>query len=459
MIVPLLLLYLLNLGGVGFLGPDEPRYASIGREMAVSHDFVTPRLDGKPWFEKPPLLYWMIAAGRSAHLSDEWAARLPLALLSVAFLLFFFSMLAGEFSPRIAFYATVILATSAGWLAFSFVAVTDLPMSAALAAAMLIAMFDTRRDVGYVAGALLGLSILAKGFVPLILFLPLFLIARRRRLTILAGAIVVSAPWYLLCLHSNGSGFWKEFFWRQQFERFFTPSLQHVQPGWFYLPILFAGLFPWIPLAGLLFLRKTYQDVRVIFLAGWLVYALIFFSAAKNKLPGYVLPLLPALAIILAFGLSKTATAEKWWIATCAVLLVALPVIAAALPDALLQGIRKSHLVLTPGLPFLFVAAAVWYLGWREKPLLAMAAVGVAVLLGVAYFKRVTFPVLDQEVSVRGFWRAHGGQLDHSCLDPLVRREWQYGLNYYAGHPLATCAPGDLPRITPGKTGLTFQPY
>ncbi len=75
---------------MGFISTDEPRYASIGREMARSGDWVTPRLDGAAWFEKPPLLYWMIAAGNLARLPDEWAARLPVALLSLAFLLLFF---------------------------------------------------------------------------------------------------------------------------------------------------------------------------------------------------------------------------------------------------------------------------------------------------------------------------------------------------------------------------------
>ncbi len=182
LIFPLLVLYLLDLGGVGLLLPDEPRYASVGREMARSHDFVTPRLDGKPWFEKPPLLFWMIAAGRFLHLPDEWAARLPVALLSVAFLIFFFNLILHEFSFRTAIAATTILATSAGWLAYSFVAVTDLPMAATFAAAMLIAIFDTRRRQGYVSGALLGLAILGKGFVPVVLFLPMFLVERGKRL-------------------------------------------------------------------------------------------------------------------------------------------------------------------------------------------------------------------------------------------------------------------------------------
>ena len=108
--------------------------------MAQTGDWVTPRLWGKPWFEKPPLLYWMTAAGFKAGLDQDLAPRLPVALVSVGFLIYFFIALRREFDERVAFYATAILATSAGWLAFSHVAVTDLPMSAAFAAAMLIAM-------------------------------------------------------------------------------------------------------------------------------------------------------------------------------------------------------------------------------------------------------------------------------------------------------------------------------
>src|SRR6202521_5439877 len=104
--VPLLVVYLSGLGRVGFLGPDEPRYASIGREMARSGDWITPRLDGRPWFEKPPLTYWLTAAGHLAHLPGEWAARLPDALVSVAFLAFFYVALARKFSPPLALGAT-----------------------------------------------------------------------------------------------------------------------------------------------------------------------------------------------------------------------------------------------------------------------------------------------------------------------------------------------------------------
>jgi 4-amino-4-deoxy-L-arabinose transferase-like glycosyltransferase len=442
LILPLLILFLLDLGGTGFLGPDEPRYASIGREMARSHDFVTPHLDGQAWFEKPPLLYWTTAVGLLLRLPDEWGARLPVALMSIAFLLFFLQVLMREFSPRVALAATTILATSAGWLAYSFAAVPDMPMTTALAAAMMIALFDTRRDQGYVAGVLLGLAVLAKGFVPLVLFAPLFLIMRGKRLTTMIGCIVVAAPWYLLVGERNGSIFWQEFFWKHHVQRFLSPVLEHVQPFWYYVPVILAGLFPWIPLAGLLFRRKTFEDVRVRSLALWLVYALLFFSVSRNKLPGYILPLMPALAIVLAAGLEKAGDSLKWWLTASTVMLVALPVIAAILPTALLLGLRHAQLSFTPGLPFLLIAPVVWWLASRGKPNLAMVAIGMGIVLGVAYVKGATFRELDERVSARQFWRAHRDEIESACIGNDVRRDWEYELNYYGSRVLAHCDDG-----------------
>jgi hypothetical protein len=115
---------------MGMVGPDEPRYADVGRAMAQSGDWITPRLWGHPWFEKPALLYWMTGAGFRLGLGADLAPRLPVALLSLAFLAFFWWRLRIEWDARVAFYATAMLATSAGWLTYSHVAVTDLPLAA-----------------------------------------------------------------------------------------------------------------------------------------------------------------------------------------------------------------------------------------------------------------------------------------------------------------------------------------
>ncbi|HEY2845907.1 MAG TPA: glycosyltransferase family 39 protein [Bryobacteraceae bacterium] len=476
--LPLLVVYLAGLGRVGFLGPDEPRYASIGREMAHSGDWVTPRLDGTPWFEKSPLLYWMTGAGHKLHLADiatdEWAARLPLALVSIAFLWFFHRTLAREFSPRVALAATGILATSAGWVAYSFAAVVDLPMSAALGAAMLIAMFGpsaipsrARNTVmlGLWAGLFLGLAVLAKGFVPLVLILPALLVARRMRLGMLACATLVAAPWYLLCYVRNGPAFWNEFFWKHHVERFLHPTLDHPQPFWFYVPVLLAGLFPWTPLAGLLFRPKTYADERVRFLLLWLLFALVFFSVSQNKLPGYVLPLLPALAIVLAVGLDKTPAAGLW-VGACALLLIAAPAVSALLPDALLGGVNSAHFAfsrLVRGWPFALAAGGIFWLGWlglqeRGRREQAVLAGSLAALAAIVYFKIALLPVLDQRYSVRAFWRANAAQIENGACVSEVRRDWMYGLNYYARRPLPECpSGGGGPQIIVRGSQLTVR--
>src|SRR3954470_4351515 len=98
--------------------------------MASSGDWITPRLWGQPWFEKPPLLYWMSALGFRLGLGPEWAPRLPVALLAVVFLGFYWWILNREFGCRTAWFAALILATSAGWLASSQIGVTDLPLTA-----------------------------------------------------------------------------------------------------------------------------------------------------------------------------------------------------------------------------------------------------------------------------------------------------------------------------------------
>jgi 4-amino-4-deoxy-L-arabinose transferase-like glycosyltransferase len=456
LIVPLLVLYLSNLGGVGFLGPDEPRYASIGREMARSFDFVTPRLDGSPWFEKPPLLYWMTAAGLLLRLPDEWAARLPVALASLAFLVFFCATLAREFSDRVALSATGILATSAGWLAYSFAALPDLLLSASLGAATMIGLFDTRPKRGGIAGILLGLAVLAKGFVAVVLFAPVFLVARRKRLAILAASVLVAAPWYVLCALRYGPMFWSEFFWKHHVDRFLSPSLEHVQPFWFYLPVMLAGLFPWIPLAGLLARPKTYADVRTRFLLLFLVWGLVFFSASRNKLPGYVLPLLPALAVVLAVGFDSVGRsveeevpgrAQAWWLAGCTLLLTATPTIARVLPGALLSGLSRVEPAYALALPFVLAAALVWILAWTGRTPLAFLTAALTAAVAAGYLKSSTFPALDRQVSVRAFWQANRTQAAQACLE-AIPRAWEYGLNYYAGRPLHRCeAPAAAWRI------------
>ena len=434
-------LYFFGLTRAGMLGPDEPRYAAIGRAMAESGDWITPRLWDHPWFEKPALLYWMTAAAFRAGLDQDLAPRLPVALLSVGFLVYFWIALRRLFGDRPAFFAVAVLATSAGWLAFSHVAVTDLPMAAAFAAAML-AVLDGRRPA--LAGIFLGVAVLAKGLVPLALFLPAlwFWRKRRRDLAVLLGAaLIVAAPWYILVSLRNGSAFLEEFFWKHHFARYVSGSLLHGRPFWFYLPVLAAGLFPWSPFLLLLFSKRLYDDRRAAFLLAWLAWGFLFFSVSRNKLPGYLLPLLPAAAALIGIALAEARERSvkiAALLAASGLLLWFATGLQDFLPQALMAGATRApfHPPIAWILPALIAAVALALLERAGKRTVAVALLVIPITAWVIQIVWQVYPVLDRDVSARSFWRSHSSSI--SCI-PESNRSLRYGLDYYAGRDLPSC--------------------
>lgn len=302
-LLALLVIYPFWTSSFGLYGPDEPRYASIARAMAESGDWITPRLDGEAWLEKPPLLYWLSALGYSAGLGPEAAPRVPLGLLSIVFLIWFRFYLHRWLGER-ATVAACVLATAAGWIAYSNVAVTDVPLSICFAAAMLVSLRWIEDGVprdAITAGALFGLAILAKALVPIALAAPLLWFARRRWRQwplVLIAAAAVAGPWYVAITRREGWAFVDELFIKHHFSRFVSEELQHVQPFWFYVPVLLGLLMPWSPLL----LRVPWRDARWRFFVVWVLFGFAVFSASSNKLPGYLMPLLPALAVLLALG-------------------------------------------------------------------------------------------------------------------------------------------------------------
>ncbi len=447
----LFFLYFFGLTRMGLLGPDEPRYAAVGKAMAETGDWITPRLWGQAWFEKPALLYWMTAVAFKAGLGPDMAPRLPVAILSVGFLIYFFVALRREFGGTAAFYATAILATSAGWLAYSHVAVTDLPLSATFAAAMLVVLRDAsaggrnasgrNRTRALIAGVLLGLAVLAKGLVPLALFLPAVWLWRRRLgdlIFLFTAMAVVALPWYIAVTLRNGAPFLEDFFWKQHFERFASGLLQHEQPFWFYLPVLIAGLFPWCPLLLLLFERRLYHDRRVQFLLAWLIWGLVFFSVSRNKLPGYLLPLMPATAALLGIALTQVGPASvklTCVLATTALLLGLIPAIVNLLPQALLDGISHAHPSIRPGwIAAATIAALVCaILESAKHRVCAVTIIAAWVLISTIEIVWRAYPRLDLTLSSRVMYLE-----SVTCINKSNRSR-RYGLQYYVGRTLPDC--------------------
>jgi len=459
--IPLLyLLYFFGLTSAGLVGPDEPRYAAVARQMAQSGDWVTPRLWGETWFEKPALLYCMQGAAFRLGLSEDLAPRLPVALCSVAFVIFFYWILRREFGDPAAGFSTAILATSAGWLGLSHIGITDLPMTAAFGAAMLLALgwlAREERDWLPACAALFGVAVLAKGLLPLVLALPLLFIGRRRwfdwfRPQVIGAFTVVAVPWYVLCFLRNGQPFISKFFWEHQVGRFSTSDLAHGQPFWFFLPVIVAALFPWIPVIALLLRRSLYSDSRRRFLLLWVLFGLLFFSAARNKLPSYVLPLLPALAALAGIALAECKR-PRWVLTATAAMLVLLGPIAAILPNALAAGISRS---IVP--PFhwtwllpLLAAVAVWSLDAAGQRGAAVALLAAAITAGVVGIELRSLPEIDRVASARPLWRAIAPIQERVCVERL-HRSLRYGLNYYSLAPLPDC------RTEPREVEITQEP-
>lgn len=455
------MLYFSGLSAAGMLGPDEPRYASIGRQMARSGDWITPRLWGAPWFEKPALLYWMIGAAFRLGISEDLAPRIPVAVVSVAFLIFFQWLLHREFGARAAWAATLMLGTSAAWLGCSFVGTTDLPMAAAFSAAMLLSLdwIETgNRSRLPLAAALLGMAVLAKGLVPLALTLPLLWCGRRHfrdllRFPVVGAFLIVALPWYLLCYLRNGSVFLRTFFWEQHFERFMSGALAHGQPVWFYAPVLVAALMPWTPALLLLGRRALYRDGRRRFLLLWLLSVLVFFSLSRNKLPGYILPLAPPAAALMGIALADAKRAF-WVLPAAAICLAAVPAAMPMLPQALAAGFSRAS-VPEPQWTWLLpagLALGVYLLEREGRRTAALAAMAVAATIGVVMLKLADLPVIDRAYSARPLWRQIAGRESQVCVESM-HRSWRYGLNYYSIEPLPDCSQAPRPlhvRQAPG---------
>ncbi len=416
---------------------------------------MTPRLWGRPWFEKPALLYWTTAAAFRAGLGEDWAPRLPVAVLSVLFLLFFFWRLKVELGNPAAGYATGVLATCAGWVAYSRVAVFDLPLSAAFGAAMLALLaWLERRQTRWLTsfGAFLGVSVLAKGLVgPALAALTLLCWSARNGLrelwsplrpAALLVFLAVASPWYVLCYLRNGAPFLAEFFWRQHFSRYAAGALAHNQPLWYFAPVLAVGLLPWTPLLTAFGAKTLWRERKLFFFLAWAAVTVIFFSFSRDKLPAYVLPALPAIAALAGAALAR-AKPMPIALSLCAATLALFPAAAAILPEALDSGARAA--LRTAAFPARDMAAAAALaacvvlferIGRRQA---AVAVVLAASVAGYIWIAQTSFRLIDQKAGARSLWRQIQGRQQDLCLDGAPRSV-AYGLYYYAGRIVPDCS-------------------
>jgi len=340
----------------GLFMPDEGRYADIAREMLDSNDWVTQRLNGIKYFEKPPLQYWATAGAFAVFGVDEWTARLWTALtgfLGIVLAAFAGSRLAPG-SPWI--LTALVVAGCWGYFLGGQFLTLDMGLTFFLTAAILGFALSRRADIfrraerGWMilAWAAVACAVLSKGIVGFVLpalALMVYVAIERdwallRRLHWGAGLCVFGAivlPWFALVQHRNPE-FFHFFFIQEHVERYLLPHHHRPGPWWYFIPVLLIGLLPWTPSIPAAIARGWRASSPAgfkldRFLIVWAGVVVVFFSASQSKLPGYVLPASPA--ILLLFARHYPAMSERLRRApalACVASGVGLALLAAVLP-------------------------------------------------------------------------------------------------------------------------------
>ncbi|HEX5884012.1 MAG TPA: glycosyltransferase family 39 protein [Pyrinomonadaceae bacterium] len=334
--------YLYGLGQLPLLGPDEPRYAQIGREMFLTGDFITPRLGGHTWFEKPALLYWMIAAAFKIFGVSEWSARIGPAICG---LLTIGAVWWVGREIDLGFPSLLITATCLGLVVFSRAASFDVVVTMTTTwslAFFLMYQLRSRRVLLIGFYSFVGLSLLAKGLVGIVVpfgVAGLYYLLRRAwpersvLLSLFWGvplALAVTAIWYGPVIAKHGWSFVEEFFVQHHFARYVSNKYHHPQPIYFYPVIILMLAVPWTPFLIEAFIKarrwtwRSADDLSIVrvFSLAWILFPIVFFSFSGSKLPGYVLPVLPGAALLIADVLRKRKPAVTISIASATVVLV-----------------------------------------------------------------------------------------------------------------------------------------
>ena len=471
-------LFFYGLGAFGLVGADEPRYAQVAREMLERSGWVTPTLQGKPWLEKPVLYYWeAMLSFLVAGVSDQ-AARLP-AAFDAALLIVGIYFFLRRFRPGSELDGALITASCAGVFIFAHAAATDMPLAACFANALLAwyGWYESGRNT-YLAVFyfFLALGTLAKGPVaPTLSAVIIFLfVAVKRdwraivRTLWISGILLylaVMLPWYAAVQLRNPE-FFRFFILEHNLARFSQDVYHHHQPFWFYLPVFLLAMMPWTFVLIIAVVERVRliwaegkeafsspEDSWPLFLLIWMLVPVLFFSASQSKLPGYILPAVPAGALLVAEYLAARRGGETRLsplFADVHGILCGLLIFGAlsAGSIALHQDVLRR-----PGAYVAAAIATVCAIGITAA-LLSRAGLRLlgrvtlfAVVVSVAAVIRFAAPVIDATQSARPIAESIQA-FSHEAV-PVglyhVNRTQQYGLEFYLNRPAQKYEDGNIP--------------
>lgn len=319
----LIVFFFAFLGGRPLSNPDEGRYAEIPREMALTGDYITPRLNGVKYFEKPPLVYWLSALTFKVTGVNEWSARFWCAAFAVFGAMVTYVAGRALYDRKTGLFSALVLSLSLLYYGLSRVILLDLIVAVWIATTLFSFLAAVREPpsrkrrllfLGFYGG--MALATLTKGLIGIVLpcaVAGLWVLALNqwralRPVYPFSGSLLllgIAAPWHVLAARANPDFLWF-YFVHEHFLRFATQTHGRYEPWWFFVPVLLAGLFPWVvflPQALRQGLRggwgERLRNNAAWFLVIWIGFILLFFSKSQSKLVPYILPVFPAVAVLI----------------------------------------------------------------------------------------------------------------------------------------------------------------
>ena len=324
-------LFGLRLGSSPLPNPDESRYAEIPREMLATGDWVTPRLNGVNYFEKPPLVYWLVAGLQKVFGPNEWAVRAVSAFFALGGVLLTYATTRRLHGREAGLAAGIVLATALLYFGLARILLLDMAVSVLMSAALSCFILGVQEPPGaqrrwlfYGLYASMALATLTKGLIGFlvtgaVMFLWLLMFNQWRRLRpfyLPTGSLLflaVAAPWHVLAALHNETWVHRYLLF-EHWQRFTSAAASRPGPWWYFVPILLLGLFPWTgflwgavwaTLRGGWAARKENEKANPWFFVTWAAFIFLFFSASHSKLPPYILPVFPPLAVLIGAWLAK----------------------------------------------------------------------------------------------------------------------------------------------------------
>jgi 4-amino-4-deoxy-L-arabinose transferase-like glycosyltransferase len=408
------ILFGFRLGSVPLANPDEGRYAEIPREMLARGDWVTPRLNGINYFEKPPLVYWLIAGSESVFGQNEWAARAVPALFALGGVLLTYAAARSLYDRSAGLLSAAVLGTSLLYFALARILLLDMAVSVLLSATLFCFILGVREPPGakrrwlfYGLYGSAALATLTKGLIGFlvpgaVMFFWLLIFNQWKRLRpfhLPTGALLflaIAAPWHVLASLHNET--WAHrYFVYEHWERFTSSAASRPGPWWYFIPIALLGLFPW---TGFLWnaLRDTWRggwaaretNADGWYFVTWAGFIFLFFSASHSKLIPYILPIFPPLAVLIGAWLAKVKdervvsalrTGLGVFSLVCGLLAIALSVVVSV--PAIMVRVHLSPAQAAAVQPYAFTLSAVLLLGGILTPWLAKTRSRQAALTGM----------------------------------------------------------------------------